>query len=88
MLFAKRDADGTWQLRYVWTDDNWATASKIGSKADQAGWSCRWTQAGIPFHVLDPDGILEGISRRTEHRNGGVELMEHLAWREVLWNTR
>lgn len=40
VLFAKRDSDGAWQLRYVWTDDNWASGSKseaelikLGSKA-------------------------------------------------------
>jgi hypothetical protein len=34
VLFARRDAAGEWQLRYVWSDDEWATATKSKSDAE------------------------------------------------------
>ncbi len=37
VLFAKRDAAGEWKLRYVWTDDNWATGSKSEAELTDLG---------------------------------------------------
>ncbi len=37
VLFAKPDGDGGWQLRYVWSDENWAGGSKHAAIPVAAG---------------------------------------------------
>ena len=37
VVFAKRDTKGIWNLRYVWSDDHWATGSKSEAELIKLG---------------------------------------------------
>lgn len=37
VLFAKRNDDGTWALRYVWADEHWATGPKNAAEVARMG---------------------------------------------------
>ena len=61
MLFARRNDDGTWALRYVWADEHWATGPKNAAEVARVGRRAVGAKQATPMLFAVPVASSKGF---------------------------